>query len=203
MAEHLTFNQGVRSSNLRWVTNLIINKIPEYIVTSGGFAFKDYYINGGGVTFSGGEPLAQKAFLSEITDACKEQKIHCAIETSLIYYDEAVLQKLDLVMADLKIWDDQLHRTYTGVSNAKIKENFKRLDALKVPIVARTPVIPGIQQGIEQIAAFLKELKHVIKYELLPYHPLGESKRQALGLKRTGFQQPTKEYMKQLEAYTF
>ena len=164
---------------------------------------KEYYTNGGGVTFSGGEPLAQKAFLSEVIDACKAQDIHCAIETSLIYYDEAVLKKLDLVMADLKIWDDALHRQYTGVSNEKIKENFRRLGALGVPVTARTPVIPGIRQGIEQNAAFLKGLKHVEKYELLPYHPLGESKRQAMGLNRTGFQQPTKEYMKQLEAYTF
>lgn len=164
---------------------------------------QEYYKNGGGVTFSGGEPLAQRAFLSDVIDACKSQDINCAIETSLIYYDKAILQKLDLVMADLKIWDDTLHRQYTGVSNTEIKENFQRLDALGAPVIARTPVIPGIRQGIEQIAAFLKKLKHVARYELLPYHPLGESKRQALGLERTGFQQPSKEYMKRLEAFTF
>lgn len=164
---------------------------------------KDYYGNDGGVTFSGGEALVWPEFLSELIDACKSEGIHCAVETSLIYYHEDIFKKLDLVMADLKIWDNTLHKQYTGVENIKIKEHFKKLNELGIPIIARTPVIPEISQGIDEISVFLKQLDNVIKYELLPYHPLGGAKREALGIKPDGFTVPSKEYMKELKQYVF
>ena len=164
---------------------------------------KDYYGDEGGVTFSGGEPLAQREFLCALIDACKKQGIHCAIETSLIYFDAEIFGKADLVMADLKIWDNELHQTYTGVSNEKIKEHFVRLNELGIPIIARTPVIPEIMQEIDKISEFLQNLSNVEKYELLPYHPLGGAKREALGIEADGFTIPSKEYMKELEKYVF
>ena len=164
---------------------------------------KAYYGSEGGVTFSGGEPLLQKEFLLEIIGKCRAEGINTAIETSLFIYDEEVFSSLDLVMADLKIWDDTLHKDYTGVSSETIKENFRRLDRLGIPIIARTPVIPEIDQEIAKISEFLRGLKNVIKYELLPYHPLGESKRQALGLAPSEFTIPTKEYMKERSQYVF
>lgn len=148
---------------------------------------KPYYADGGGVTFSGGEPLAQKDFLMEVLDLCRENGINCAVETSLFYYDEEVFRRLDFIMADLKIWDSKLHKEYTGVSNEGIKENFKKLDKLNIPVVARTPVIPGVEQGLDEIAAFLKTLKNVVKHELLPYHPLGIEKANALGIEQERF----------------
>ena len=162
-----------------------------------------YYGKEGGVTFSGGEPFAQKEFLSECIDKCKENGISCATETSLVYFDEVIFKKLDFVMADLKVWDSKRHKEYTGVGNETIIENFKRLNALEVPIIARTPVIPQIDQEIGKISAFLKNLENVKKYELLPYHPLGNSKRKALGLPPDGFDVPTKEYMKELKKYAY
>ncbi len=162
-----------------------------------------YYADGGGVTISGGEPLAQKTFTKSLIALCKEKKINCAIETSLIYYDEEAFQSLDLIMSDLKIWDDGLHKAYTGVSNEVIKENFIKLNALGIPIIARTPVIPEIEQGIDKISAFLLSLENVVKYELLPYHPLGIAKQKALNIKPTEFSIPTAEYMKELEKYAF
>ena len=164
---------------------------------------KDYYGEEGGVTVSGGEPLAQREFLSALLDTCKDANIHTAIETSLIYYDEDIFGKVDLVMADLKIWDDEVHKQYTGVRNEKIKEHFIRLNYLDVRIIARTPVIPEISQGIENISEFLKQLENVKQYELLPYHPLGGAKRQALGLEADGFTIPSADYMKELEKYVF
>ena len=164
---------------------------------------KDYYGEAGGVTISGGEPLAQREFLCALLDACKVADIHTAIETSLIYYDEDIFRKVDLVMADLKIWNDEVHKQYTGVSNEKIKEHFIRLNQLGVPIIVRTPVIPEISQGIENISEFLKQLENVKQYELLPYHPLGGAKRQALGLEADGFSIPSADYMKELEKYVF
>lgn len=162
-----------------------------------------YYGDTGGVTFSGGEPLAQGKFLNSCIDKCKENGINCAVETSLIYFDEEIFKKLDFVMADLKIWNSDLHKEYTGAGNEKIIENFENLNKLNIPIIARTPVIPEINQGIDKISAFLKTLSNVRKYELLPYHPLGNSKRKALGQKADGFSVPSKEYMKELEKYAY
>lgn len=165
---------------------------------------KAYYGTGGGVTFSGGEPMMQKEALSKTIDECKKLGIHCAVETSLIYYDEEIFKKLDLVMADLKIWNSETHKKYTGVGNEKIIEHFRMLDKLGVPIIARTPVIPGIEQGIDKISEFMKTLANVVCYELLPYHPLGNSKRQALGIfEPDGFSVPSAEYMEELKQYAY
>lgn len=162
-----------------------------------------YYGKNGGVTFSGGEPFAQGKFLNECIDKCRENKINCAVETSLIYFDENVFGKLDFVMADLKIWNSDLHKKYTGTGNERIIKNFENLNKFNIPIIARTPVIPEINQEIDKISTFLKTLSNVRKYELLPYHPLGNSKRKALGQKADGFSVPSKEYMKELEKYAY
>lgn len=163
----------------------------------------EYFKNGGGVTFSGGEPLAQSEFLSVLIDKCKEHSIHTAVETSLIYYNEEILKKIDLIMADLKIWDSETHKKYTGIDNLKIKENFKKADKLGVPIIMRTPVIPEIEQGIDKISEFSKSLLNVKQYELLPYHPLGTVKSEALLKEQTKFEIPSKEYMEELLKYVF
>ena len=94
---------------------------------------------------------------------------------------EDIFKKLDIVMADLKIWDSEIHKKHTGVPNEKIIENFKTLNTFGVPIIMRTPVIPGIEQGIDKIGEFAKSLCNVTEHELLQYHPLGEEKRKALG----------------------
>lgn len=164
---------------------------------------KDYYGNTGGVTFSGGEPFAQKEFLSAIIDRCNCENIRCAVETSMIYYDEEIFRKLQLIMCDLKIWDNGLHKEYTGVSNEKIKENIAKANELGIPIIVRTPVIPGIDQGFEKIHGFVKTLKNIKQYELLPYHSLGQDKRIALGMKPDGFMMPDKITMERLKKYVF
>ncbi len=174
------------------------NEILEIVLQD-----KDYYGEKGGVTFSGGEPLAQSRFLSEAIDLCKQNGINCAIETSLIYYNEEIFKKLDLIMADLKIWDDKLHLDYTGVSNYAIIENIKKIDSLDIPIIMRTPVICEIEQGIDKISDFLKNLKNIVQYELLAYHPLGIAKQKALGVENVCFEIPSREYMQELEKYSF
>lgn len=167
---------------------------------------REYYGFSGGVTFSGGEPLAQPDFLLEAILLCREQNIHCAIETSLFLYREEILKKLDLVIADLKLWDDGEHRRFTGVSNKGIREHFRALDSLGVPIIIRTPVIVGINadpEKIAPIAEFAAGMKNVIQYELLPYHPLGNTKRTALGMKPESFSAPDAVMMKELNTYAF
>ena len=162
-----------------------------------------YFNGGGGVTISGGEPMLQKEFVSELIAICRKNNVNCAIETSLVIYDEEIFKSLDFIMADFKIWDEDLHKKYTGVSGKIIPENFKKLDSTGIPIIARTPVIPGINQGIDKISEFLQKLNNVIKYELLPYHPLGISKAKALGKEFEEFEIPSAEYMKELEKYAF
>ncbi len=164
---------------------------------------RDYYGAEGGVTFSGGEPMAQALFLKELLERCRAEALHCAIETSMICYDEEIFKRADLLMCDLKIWDSETHRRYVGVGNERILEQLKKADGLGIPIILRTPVIPEIEQGIGEIAAFAKTLKNVVQYELLPYHPLGEGKRRALGAAESGFTVPSKERMKELEKYVF
>lgn len=163
-----------------------------------------YYGQEGGVTVSGGEPLAQPEFVRELLDVCQQEKIHTAVETSLFAawkVAESVLSRCDLVMADLKLWDDRLHQKYTGVSNQLILSNFMRLDQLGIPILLRTPVIPGVNDRAEEIAAiadFARGLSNLLCYELLPYHPLGLQKAAALGIKELEFQVPTAEMVMSL-----
>lgn len=162
---------------------------------------KPYYGEDGGVTFSGGEALSYPEILKKLIALCKKEGISTAIETSLFFYDEEILENLDLVMADFKIWDDNAHKKYTGVSNEQIKENFCKLDKLDVPFIVRTPLIPGITDGKENIInirSFIKNFKNVKKYELLAYNPLGNSKLEALGKEPIEFntKQTTVEEMK-------
>lgn len=164
---------------------------------------RPYYGTDGGVTFSGGEPMMQPEFLAEAADACRAAGIGTAIETSMLRFDEAILRRMDWIMADLKIWDSDMHRAYTGVPNEKIKENLRRADALGIPMILRTPVIPEIDQGIPQIAAFAAALRSVRQYELLPYHPLGDAKRAAMGQPPAPFTVPAKEKMKEWNRYAF
>ena len=162
-----------------------------------------YFTNGGGVTFSGGEPLMQRDFLLEITKKCKDKNISVAIETSMIFYDEKIFSLCDFVLADFKVWNSNIHKEYTGASNETIKENFIKLNKLGVPIYARTPIIPGVDQEIDKISDFLLTLENVKKYELLTYHPLGLPKYAALGLPLPEFEVPEAEYMKELNKYAF
>lgn len=163
---------------------------------------KPYYGENGGVTFSGGEALLYPEILRELIGKCKSEGINTAVETSLFIFFEDILKSLDFVMADLKIWDDELHKKYTGVSNGPILENFKKLDALGVPFLVRTPLIPTVtdsKENISQIKDFIKNFKNITKYELLPYNPLGNSKLTALGrdqVKFTREQTPIKELEK-------
>ena len=146
---------------------------------------KPYYGKDGGVTFSGGEALSYPEVLKEIIMLCKKEKIGIAIETALYLFEEDILKSANLVMADLKIWNDDLHKKYTGVSNKRIKDNFKKLDMLDVPFIVRTPLVAGITdtaENIINIRDFVKNFKNIKKYELLEYNSLGNSKAKALGM---------------------
>ena len=150
---------------------------------------ESYYINSGGcVTFSGGEPLVQADFLTELLTECKKIGLHCAIETAgnaewSVF--EKILPLTDLFLYDIKIVDEKLHEKMTGTGNKRIIENLKKLANEDTEIWVRTPEIPGVNDAPEEkqkFAGLLAELQTVKKHVYLPYHALGDSKYKSLGL---------------------
>ena len=145
-----------------------------------------YADSGGGVTLSGGELFCQAEFADALIDACRKEKIPVAVETNLNWQFESVrpiLEKLDLIMFDVKIFDSVEHKRWTGVENAELLDNARRLDTLDRPLIARTPLIPGATdsaENIRAIAGFLRNFRNLRCYELLNFNPLGESKYRAL-----------------------
>jgi len=143
-----------------------------------------YEESSGGVTFSGGEPMLQEAFLAELLKACRLQGIHTALDTSGYATREAMEHTANLaslILFDLKIMNDELHRKYTGVSNRVILENLKYLHQSGKNIILRFPVIPGITdtpENISDMKAFLRnELPAPLPpLSLLPYHSMGKEK---------------------------
>jgi pyruvate formate lyase activating enzyme len=147
-----------------------------------------YRRSGGGVTFSGGEPVLHRPFLREALGRCRNLGIHTAIQTAGNYpweWLEELIPVLDLALYDLKAADPELHQTWVGNDGRRSRANLQRLDERGVPLIVRTPVIGSVNDDeaeIEAIARFLAGLGHLRLYELIPYHPLGESKRRSLGL---------------------
>ena len=166
-------------------------------------ADKPYYGTEGGVTLTGGEPQMQADFALALTEACHRHGIGVAMETSMAVYRPDLLAQMNLIIADVKLWDDTRHKEYTGVGNAAILEHIRQADALGVPILVRTPIIPTVNDTVEEVTAirdFVHTLKHAVGYELLPYHPYGLDKAQALGLEMPRFPIPTAEQMDALRA---
>ena len=164
-----------------------------------------FYGKDGGVTLSGGEPLLQLSFAQEIISACHRESIGVAVETSLCLpwaRIAPVLADCDLIMADLKAWQDDIHVRYTKKHNTLILENFHRLGKGNIPVIMRTPVIPGVNatpEEIHAIASFAGTLDSLQYYELLPYHPLGLSKAKAVdGFRAKTFERPSPALMQTL-----
>lgn len=165
---------------------------------------RSYYGTNGGVTVSGGEPLAHRDFTLALLKACRESGIGTAMESSMYRFDREILEQLDLLMADIKVFDNKTHLQYTGIPNTEILKNIRQADAMGVPMIIRTPIIPSVNDTVKNVkatAAFVRTLKHAQKYELLPYHPLGVSKARALGAEMRTFSVPSKETMEELKGY--
>lgn len=150
----------------------------------------DYYARyGGGVTFSGGEPLMQAPFLMDTLDRIPQ--LHRAIETSGYTDSETfreVVKRLEYVIMDIKLMDPALHRKYIGVDNTRILENAAYLCSQEKPFVIRIPMIPGVNDfddNYRQTAAFLQGAKALEKVELLPYHKTAGAKYAMVGREYT------------------
>jgi pyruvate formate lyase activating enzyme len=146
-----------------------------------------YDESGGGVTFSGGEPLLQIDFLNAVLKACKEHGIHTTVDTSGYTSPERferIRPWVDLFLYDVKIMAEDRHIKHTGVSNRRILSNLKALSQAGEEIVARIPIIPGINADTENIrrsGEFLKSLDNLRQVNILPYHRSATEKYHRIG----------------------
>ncbi|HCJ10744.1 MAG TPA: glycyl-radical enzyme activating protein [Clostridiales bacterium] len=150
---------------------------------------RQYWGPGGGVTFTGGEPLVQKDFILELLRRCRRDYIHAAIETTGHAEPEFFMEALSLVefaFVDIKLMDPERHRRWTGVTNELILANITALagDSWSGRLVIRTPIIPGVNDDDENIVATAEFMRDVGLEEIniLPFHRLGDSKWTQLGL---------------------
>ena len=146
-----------------------------------------YDDSGGGVTFSGGEPLHQPRFLRALLEASRSAGFRTALDTCG-YAASRVLSEVapltDLFLYDLKMIDDEKHRRYTGVSNQAILENLRILNRAGANLWLRMPIIPGVNDSdsdVEAAARFVSTLGSVRQVHLLPYHAAGSHKYRSMG----------------------
>jgi pyruvate formate lyase activating enzyme len=162
--------------------------------------------SGGGVTFTGGEPLVQSDFLLAALAACRQADIHTAVDTCGLAAPELLDRvQADLFLYDLKLMDDQAHRHYCGVSNRQILDNFGRLTSRGANVVVRFPVIPGItdtESNLSSMIEFLVRNGKIRQVSLLPYHQAAKAKYRRLQLenKVDEIVPPAREYLLQLQA---
>lgn len=169
----------------QWGEIMSVDQCMEYIIRDTGY----YERSGGGVTVSGGEPLLQADFVEALFKKCKEKKIHTCVETTL-YADWEKIQRVikysDLILSDLKHMDPEIHKRYTGVDNKIILENLKRLSAEGKRFILRIPVIPMVNDDMDNIKAtadfIINEMDNKIDtLQLLSFMRLGEEKYKSLG----------------------
>jgi pyruvate formate lyase activating enzyme len=164
---------------------MTVDEVLAEVEQDGSF----YRESGGGITLSGGECVLQCDFSAALLEEAHNRGINTAIETAGNYpwsFMEKVLPHVDTVLHDHKLTDPVRHKKWCGADNSRILANFKRAYETypdKV-FIARTPVIPGInddEEHIRAVLAFIRPYKNVVDYELLPYHRYGETKYGFLG----------------------
>ena len=148
---------------------------------------KEFYAQSeGGVTLSGGEPLAQYEFSLEILKKLKNNNIHTAVETCGYCYKnlDEINEYVDLWLYDIKLISEEEHTKYTGVSNAIILKNLFYLDSIGANIILRCPIIPDVnfkENHFDEIVGLAAKLKNIISIHFEPYHPLGIDKAIKIG----------------------
>ncbi len=149
--------------------------------------YKPYFGEKGGVTFSGGEPLLQAQFIEETLPYLEKEEINYAIDTSgAVELTDTVKRVLDgaqLVILDIKFWDDESYLKYTGMDMSKTLEMLEYLDRTNKRTWLRTVVVPGINDSEDVMERYLKYIRKCVKkYELLPFHTMGFFKYEKLGI---------------------
>ncbi len=173
-------------------TEFVMNEIKKY---------KNFFLNGGGVTITGGEPLMQPDFVEELLKECRKEEIHTAIDTSGYVFNERIkeiLELVDMILLDIKCMDEKEYKELTGVELEPTLKFAKYLEKIGKPVWLRHVLVPGITDRDEyliKLADFIKDMKNVEKVEILPFHKMGEYKWKELGLKYQldKVESPTKE----------
>lgn len=163
------------NSGTEYTVNETFEKIMKY---------KNYFIaSGGGVTFSGGEPLLQYPFLIELIKLLKKENIHTAIDTSgsvdLTDKIKELIDLADLFLLDIKCINDEICKKLTGISNKQELKFAKYLSDINKPVWIRQVIVPTITdrtEDLNNLKDFLSTLKNIQKIELLPYHDMGKYK---------------------------
>lgn len=154
-----------------------------------------YRTSGGGMTLSGGEPLLQIDFADALLSEAQRRGLHCCVETAGFLPQDRfarVLSKVDLFLYDLKETDPERHRKYTGQSSDRILANLRFLHQEGASILLRLPVIPGLNDRSDHFAAvadLCHSLPNLTGVQIMPYHPLGTSKLERLGVGPEGWYQ--------------
>ncbi len=177
-------------------------------VVNEALRYKGYFKTGGGVTITGGEPLMQIEFVTEVFKLLKEQNVHTALDTSGITFEkddpecvkkiEELMKYTDLVLLDIKHIDDKEHIKLTGKSNKNVLDFAKYLSDTNKHMWIRHVLVPGITLNDEYLIKtkeFIDTLKTVDKIEVLPYHTMGIVKYKNLGIpyRLEGVNAPSKE----------
>lgn len=165
-----------------------------------------YDLSGGGVTFSGGEPLLHSKAVARLAEQLSKEGIHMAVDTAACIPWASIAECLPfahLFLCDIKAMNADLHKACTGVDNRLILENIRRI-AYEKPVWIRIPVVKGANydpEDMAQIAAFVADMgDNIQKVELLPYHDLGVGKYKALGLPHSPFEALGPNEMEELAA---
>lgn len=150
------------------------------------------FYKSGGITATGGEPLLQLKFLTELFKKAKEKGIHTCLDTSGIMYREEkkeefleLFRNLDLVLLDIKHSEKEGHKYLTGQSNESILAFARALEKAKIPMVIRHVVVPGItdtEEELKRLGNLIGDFKNLKGLEVLPYHTMGKAKYEQLGM---------------------
>ena len=158
---------------------------------------ESFYMNGGGITVTGGEPLVQIDFVTELFELCRKEGVNTCIDTSGnpftregVFFEKfrKLCELTDLFILDIKHIDDEAHKKLTGCSNKNILDMAEYLSDNGKEMWIRHVLVPGIttfKEDQERLAAFIKTLKTVSKVEVLPYHRMGVPEYERLGIKYT------------------
>ena len=156
--------------------------------------YREYWGEEGGITVSGGEPLLQLGFLTELFEKAKAKGVNTCIDTAAGPFTREepwlgqfrrLMAATDLVLLDLKHIDPPAHRELTGADNANVLACAKFLDEIGQPVWIRHVLVPGVtsdEPSLVRLGAFIRTLSNVTRVEVLPYHSLGVAKWKALGL---------------------
>ena len=185
-------------SDLNWATEIFTMAVGKALSVDAVISeiTKDtvfYDESRGGVTFSGGEPLSQADFVLACLRDLKERGIHTAVDTCGLVDRAALLEAAglaDLVLFDIKHADEEAHVEWAGASNGRILANLEELARVHDAIWVRVPVVPGVNDdaaNLRRTAALAASLPGVQRVSLLPYHELGEDKRERVGVPGASF----------------